>query len=98
MASDRLEDLQQPQANSPEKTIKDRSDSSMRSANGSVRTVSAATYEREEQEAEEIFRQRIEKLCRVLWPPKSIKEWLVISEVADRVRANKFFGSLVPVP
>ena len=101
MASDRLEDVHQPQTDSPEKMIKalqDGSDSSMRSANGSVRTVSTATYEREEQEAEEILRQRIEKLCRVLWPPKSIKERLVLSEVANRLRANTFFGSLVPVP
>ncbi|KAL2041081.1 hypothetical protein N7G274_006025 [Stereocaulon virgatum] len=101
MASDRLEDVQHPQADSREGTMKalqDRDDSSTCSANGSVRTVSTATYEREEQEAEEIFRQRIEKLCRVLWPPKSIKDRLVNSEVANHLRANMFFGSLVPVP
>ena len=69
-----------------------------RSASSSVRTVSTATYERGEQEAEKLFTQRIEKLCGVLWPPKSIMQRLSTSQAATRLRTNKFLRSLLPFP
>lgn len=70
-----------------------------RSSNASIQTVSTATYERQEQEAEDAFNQRIEKLCRDLWPlPISIKHRFLASQAAARLRTNKFFGSFVPAP
>jgi len=106
MASDHAEGAQSLLADSPEMAkralqeasgLGDEYASPRRSANGSVKTVSTATYEREEQEeqeAEELFSQRVEKLCQILWPPpKSIKHRLSIC-----LRANKLLGSLVPAP
>ena len=56
--------------------------------------VSTATWEREEQEADELFHQKVEKLCAELWPtPKSLKRRL-----AKVLRATKFFRPLLPMP
>lgn len=67
--------------------------------NGSIQTVSTATYERQEQEAQDAFNQRIEKLCQDLWPlPTSFKHRLSASQIATRLRTNKFFRSFLPVP
>lgn len=66
----------------------------MHSSNASIQTVSTATYERQEQEAEDAFNQRIEKLCQDLWPlPTSIKH-----RFSARLRTNKFFRSFIPSP
>lgn len=73
--------------------------SSVQSSNGSADTVSTATYERQEQEAEDAFNQRIEKLCQELWPsPTSIKHRFSASQAAARLRTNKFFRSFIPAP
>ena len=73
--------------------------SPMHSSKGSVQTVSTATYERQEQEAEDAFNQRIEKLCQDLWPlPTSIKHRFSASQAATRLRSNRFFRSFLPAP
>jgi len=65
----------------------------------SIQTVSTATYERQEREAQDLFNQRIEKLCHDLWPsPKSIKRRFLTSQAATRLRANPLLRSIVPVP
>ncbi|CAF9919341.1 hypothetical protein IMSHALPRED_004598 [Imshaugia aleurites] len=52
---------------------------------------------RYDQEAYDLFRIRVEKLCQVLWPPpKSIRQSLLDSKAATRMRANKFFRLFVP--
>ena len=73
--------------------------SSTRSSRGSIQTTSTATYERQEQYAEDAFNQRIEKLCQDLWPPPtSVKHHFLASYAVTRLRTNKFFRSFLPAP
>ena len=73
--------------------------SPMRSSRSSVRRVSTATYERQEQEAEDAFNRRIEKLCQDLWPsPTSIKHRFSASQAATRLRSNWLFRAFLPAP
>lgn len=103
MAPDHANNVQSPRANAPEMATQVLQEASSlgyedasptRSASGSMNSVSTATYKWEEQEAEKLFCQRVEKLCQLLWPPpKSMKHRL-----SNRLRANKLFRSLVPAP
>ena len=65
----------------------------------SIQSISMGTYERQEQEAEELFRQRIEELCRNLWPaPKSVRHRLLASHAVARLRTSSLLRSIVPEP
>ncbi|CAD6592663.1 MAG: hypothetical protein ASARMPREDX12_006342 [Alectoria sarmentosa] len=112
MASDRIEntevlptDSMQPALQVSHKTSGEVPASPMRSVNASttrssdasVLTVSTATYERQEQEAEDAFNRRIEKLCQDLWPLRtSIKHRFLASQVATSLRTSKIFHLFVP--
>ncbi len=73
--------------------------SPMRSSSSSIQTTSTAAYEQQEQEAQDAFNRRIEKLCQDLWPlPTSIKYRLLASHAAIRLRTHKFFRSFIPAP
>ena len=70
-----------------------------RSSCHSLQRVSTATNERQEQEAQDAFNQRIEKLCQDLWPaPTSIKHRFLTSQAVTWLRASRFFGSFIPAP
>ena len=70
-----------------------------RSSCHSMQSVSTATYERQEQEAQDAFNQRIEKLCQDLWPaPTSIKHRFLTSQAVTRLRTSGFFRSFIPAP
>ena len=50
-----------------------------------------------DQESYDLFRPRVENLCRVLWPPqKSIIQSLSNSNIATRLRANEFLRLFIP--
>ncbi len=73
--------------------------SPMRSSSSSIQTTSTAAYEQQEQEAQDAFNRRIEKLCQDLWPlPTSIKHRILASHAAIRLRTHKFFRSFIPAP
>ncbi|KAK4695747.1 hypothetical protein P7C71_g2056, partial [Lecanoromycetidae sp. Uapishka_2] len=94
-----MADSLQPVMNNSHEASGEMPDSPPRSSKGSIQTVSTATYERQEQEAEDAFNLRIEKLCQDLWPaPTSIKHRFSNSQAAARLRANRFFCSFVPTP
>ena len=57
------------------------------------------TYEQQEQETENAFNRRIEKLCQELWSlPTFISYHLSASQVATRLRTSKFFRSFISAP
>ncbi len=71
----------------------------MRSSSSSIQTTSTTAYEQQEQEAQDAFNRRIEKLCQDLWPlPTSIKYRLLASQAAIRLRTHKFFRSFISAP
>ena len=74
--------------------LADRHASQASTTNASISTVSTAKYEREQQKIEEIFYQRIEKLCRLLWAP-STSFW---HRFSTGLRHNKILRSFVPAP
>lgn len=69
MASTHVENIQPPPAEAIETTLLQRKGASMpasptSSTIYSIQMVSTATYQRQDQEAQELFNQRIETLCR----------------------------------
>ncbi|KAL8784049.1 MAG: hypothetical protein Q9195_009199 [Heterodermia aff. obscurata] len=57
-------------------------------------TLSTAAWEREEQEAEILFCQRVKELCQIQWPsPKSVKR-----SIAECLRTIKILRPLIPTP
>ena len=61
-----------------------------RSSCDSIQTTSTATYELQQQEADNAFNRRIEKLCQDLWPPPT--------STITRLRRKSFFRSFVSAP
>ena len=60
----------------------------------SSHSVSTAAWEREEQEAEILFSQRVAELCQIQWPPpKSFK-----CSVAEYLRTIKVLRPVIPAP
>ena len=52
---------------------------------------------RHSQEPFDVFSQRVNKLCDMLWPSEnSIRHRFLKSEIAARLRTNRFFGFIVP--
>ena len=65
----------------------------------SIQTISTATYERQEQEAEERYREQVEELCRNLWPPpENLKQRLLASSFVTRLRTISILRSITPRP
>lgn len=63
-------------------------------SSNSIKSVSTATWEREQQEAEELFYQKVEKLSQNLWPtPTSLKR-----RVTGWLHTVKGFRSFIPAP
>ena len=64
------------------------------SSSSSIKSISTATWNREQQEAEELFYHKVEKLSKVLWPPPtSLKH-----RVAGWLHPLKGLRSLMPAP
>lgn len=64
------------------------------SSSNSIKSISTATWDREQQEAEELFNHKVEKLSKVLWlPPTSLKH-----RVAGWLHPIKGFRSPIPAP
>lgn len=56
-----------------------------------------ARWDQEDQEAEELLIQQVEKLCQILWPaPDSLKQRISSSQAANWMRQNKLFRYFVP--
>lgn len=92
-------DLQKTTVSSPQGPSMDVPSSPVISDHQSINTVSTATYERQEQESEELFRRRIEKLYQGLWPPpKSLKHRFLASNAATRLRSNSLLRPILPEP
>ena len=68
------------------------------SRSGSARSVSTATWERQEQEAEALFVSRVQKLCQYLWPAKNTRDRLLSSGLVKKLRTNQLLRFLVPDP
>lgn len=84
-------DVMEAQSNlSQPEVIAERPASPTISDNCSIRSISTATYERQEQEAEELFRKRVELLVQDLWPaPQTF---------THRLLTSRLFRSIVPQP
>lgn len=68
-------------------------------SNRSMQSISTATYDRQEQEAQDAFNERIEKLCQDIWPsPSSIMHRFSTSQAATRLRTYKLFRPFIPEP
>ena len=99
MATNHADNFQQLCSTSSCETGVDQAASPISSDHYSIQTVSTATYERQEQEAERNFQRRIEQLCQDLWPaPRSMKYRLLTSNAAMRLRSSSLIRSIIPAP
>lgn len=63
----------------------------------SILSCSTATYERREQEAQDLFNKRIEQLCEDLWPrPSSYTNRFLASTAARYLRTSSLLNRFVP--